>query len=81
MIDIARKDFDDVTVSISVSANPDGSIRVEGGDVGNSVKEWHGDGDYEYWVDVPASEIKKLVVCAEYLNPDVMVMKPAKDRA
>jgi hypothetical protein len=26
------------------------------------VKEWHGDDDYEYWVDVPASEIEKLVL-------------------
>lgn len=62
MIDIARKEFPGVSVSISVSTNPDGGVRVEGGDVGDRVKEWHGEDDYEYWVDVPASEIGKLVL-------------------
>lgn len=62
MIDIARRDSTDVSVSISVTANPDGGIRVEGCDVGEGVEKWHGDDDYEYWVEVPASEIGKLAL-------------------
>ena len=62
MIDIARRDSTDVSVSISVTANPDGGIRVEGCDVGEGVEKWFGRDDYEYWVDVPASEIRQLVL-------------------
>jgi len=62
MIDIARKEFPDISTSISVTANSDGGIRVEGYDVGEGVEKWFGRDDHEYWVDVPASEIRQLVL-------------------
>jgi hypothetical protein len=61
-VEIARKEMPRATVSISASLNPDGKIRVEGVDVGEAVQEWWKDDDYEYWVEVPASEVGRLAL-------------------
>ena len=47
--------------SVRLSVNPDGSIRLEAQDMGKYVEEVWGDSDYEFWVDVSASAIRKLV--------------------
>jgi hypothetical protein len=47
--------------SVRLSVEPDGSVRLDAQDMGKSVEEMWGDGDYEFWVDVPATAINKLV--------------------
>ena len=44
-----------------LSVGPDGSIRSDAHDMGKLVEQTWGDDDYEFWVDVPAPEIHKLV--------------------
>ena len=46
--------------SVRLSVNGDGSIKLDAQDMGKLVKEiWH-DSDYEFWVDVPATALRKL---------------------
>jgi len=47
--------------SVRLSVNADGSVRLDAQDMGNAVQEVWGDGDYEFWVDVPATALRKLV--------------------
>ncbi len=47
--------------SIRLSVNPDESIRLDAQDMGKHVEEVWGDSDYEFWVDVSAAAIHKLV--------------------
>jgi hypothetical protein len=47
--------------SVRLSVNADGSIKLDTQDMGTIVKEIWGDSDYEFWVDVPASALHKLV--------------------
>ena len=46
--------------SIRLELREDGSLRLDCQDIGESVKRILGDDDYEFWVDVPASEMRKL---------------------
>jgi hypothetical protein len=46
---------------ISLSVAADGSVSLDASDMGAIVKEWWGDDDYEFWVNVPAKAIHKLV--------------------
>jgi hypothetical protein len=59
---IARLERPDITISIHAQLSADGGLRLEGDDVGQRVQEIWGDSDYEYWVDVPASEIGRLLL-------------------
>lgn len=61
-VKIARREEPGITISIHARLNSDGSLRLEGGDIGERVKELWGDDDYEYWVDVPASEVGRLLL-------------------
>jgi hypothetical protein len=47
--------------SVRLSVNADGSIKLDAQDMGTLVKEMWGDSDYEFWIDVPASALSKLV--------------------
>lgn len=47
--------------SIRLSVNADGSLRLDAQDMGTAVQEIWGDDDYEFWVDVPAKALRKLV--------------------
>jgi hypothetical protein len=47
--------------SVRLTVKPDGSVLMDAQDMGKSVDEIWGDSDYEFWVDVPASAIRKLV--------------------
>jgi hypothetical protein len=47
--------------SIRLCVHPDGSVKLDAQDMGKAVKEIWGDSDYEFWVDVPATAIHKLV--------------------
>src|SRR5260370_24841218 len=47
--------------SIRLCVNPDGSIRMDDQDMGKTVEEVWGDDDYEFWVDILAMALHKLV--------------------
>jgi hypothetical protein len=47
--------------SIRLCVKPDGSIKMDAQDMGKTVEEVWGDDDYEFWVDVPAMALHKLV--------------------
>jgi hypothetical protein len=47
--------------SVRLTVKPDGSVLLDAQDMGKSVEEIWGDTDYEFWVDVPATAIRKLV--------------------
>jgi len=47
--------------SVRLTVKSDGSVLLDAQDMGKSVEEIWGDDDYEYWVDVPATAIRKLV--------------------
>ena len=47
--------------SIRLSVAPDGAVHLDAQDMGKTVEEVWGDTDYEFWVDVPASALRKLV--------------------
>jgi hypothetical protein len=61
-ITIARQESSDITISIHAQLSADGGLRLEGSDIGKRVKEIWGDSDYEYSVDVPASETGRLLL-------------------
>lgn len=46
---------------VSLNVNADGSVRLDAQDMGKAVEKLWGDDDYEFWVDVPATELHKLV--------------------
>jgi|SRR5579862_863817 len=47
--------------SVRLFVDADGSLRLDAQDMGKVVEEMWGDGDYEFWVDVPATALRKLV--------------------
>jgi hypothetical protein len=47
--------------SVRLCINADGSVRLDAHDMGRAVEEVWGGGDYEFWVDVPAPALRKLV--------------------
>jgi hypothetical protein len=47
--------------SIRLTVHPDGSVRLDAHDMGKLTEEMWGDTDYEFWVDVPATALSKLV--------------------
>jgi hypothetical protein len=47
--------------SIRLSVKADGAVCLEAHDMGKAVGDVWGRGDYEFWVDVPASALRKLV--------------------
>src|SRR5665213_3536827 len=57
---IYRKEGDPFR-TIRLSVNADGSAHLDAQDMGTSVQEVWGDSDYEFWVDVPATALRKLV--------------------
>ena len=58
--EVFRKEGDPFR-SVNLSINADGSVRLEAQDMGTRVEEIWGDSDYEFWVDVPATALCKLV--------------------
>src|SRR5271167_2902752 len=47
--------------SVRLKVKLDGSVLLDAQDMGKTVKEIWGDDDYEFWVDVPATALRKLV--------------------
>jgi hypothetical protein len=47
--------------SVRLTVKPDGSILLDAQDMGKTVEEIWGDTDYEFWVDVSATALRKLV--------------------
>jgi len=46
--------------SVRLEIREDGALRLDCQDMGANVKRMWGDEDYEFWVDVPAGELRKL---------------------
>jgi hypothetical protein len=46
---------------VSLTVKPDGSVLMETQDMGENVERIWGDSDYEFWIDVPAAALPKLV--------------------
>jgi len=59
-IQIYRKEGDPFR-SVRLSVDADGSVRLDTHDMCTSVEEVWTDRDYEFWVDVPATALHKLV--------------------
>lgn len=51
----------DLFRSVRLTINTDGSVKLDTQDMGKTVKEIWGDDDYEFWVDVPAAALYKLL--------------------
>jgi len=47
--------------AIHLSVRPDGSLRLDAQDMGAFTKQMWGDDDYEFWIDIPATALPKLV--------------------
>jgi hypothetical protein len=47
--------------SVRLTVKPDGSVFMETQDMGEQVERIWGDSDYEFWIDVPAGALTKLV--------------------
>ena len=47
--------------AVDLTVNAGGSVKLYAQDMGVDVKEIWGDDEYEFWVDVPARELHKLV--------------------
>ena len=61
-IEIAQQKQAGIDIFLRVSLRDDGGVRFEGQDIGDSVKEIWGNDDHEYWVDVPGSEVGRLLL-------------------
>jgi hypothetical protein len=46
---------------VRLTVKPDGSVLMETQDIGEQVERIWGDSDYEFWIDVPAGALTKLV--------------------
>ena len=58
--EIYRQEGDEFR-SIRLSVSAEGAVRLDAQDMGKLTKEIWGDDDYEFWVDVPATALPKLV--------------------
>jgi hypothetical protein len=46
---------------VTLTVKPDSSVLMETQDLGENVERIWGDSDYEFWIDVPATALPKLV--------------------
>jgi len=58
--ELYRQEGDDFRV-VSLKINADGSVRLDAQDMGKVVEKIWGEDEYEFWVDVPSTELQKLV--------------------
>ncbi|MFZ5998885.1 MAG: hypothetical protein ACOYW3_00115 [Bacteroidota bacterium] len=49
-----------IKITIEAFFNSDGSLVVEGYDIGRNVEEYWGDSDYEYSFTVAAADVEKI---------------------
>ena len=47
--------------SICLTVKEDCSVKLDTQDMGETVRRTWGDSDYEFWLDVPCTEAKKLL--------------------
>ena len=47
--------------SVCLDVSETGAVKVDAQDMGELVKEIWKDSDYEFWVEVPSSEVQKLL--------------------
>ena len=53
-----RNEHQELTVEI----NEDGDLVFEGYDIGDTVKEYWGDSDYEYWLTIKADHLPSVLL-------------------
>ncbi|SRR6266496_1490976 len=58
-IELYRQEGDNFR-SVRLSVNADVSVRLDPQDMGRYVQEVWADSDYEFWVDVAATALRKL---------------------
>jgi hypothetical protein len=46
---------------VRLTVKPDGAVVIDAQDTGEYVERTWGDSDYEFWVDIPAGALAKLV--------------------
>jgi hypothetical protein len=59
---IAQQELRARSATVWAHIQTDGSLCLLRGDSGDGVKQFWGDEDYDFWVDVPSSEIGKLLL-------------------
>jgi hypothetical protein len=59
---IAQQELSARSATVWAYIQADGSLSLLRGDSGDGVKQFWGDEDYDFWVDVPSSEIGKLLL-------------------
>lgn len=47
--------------TISCRFLDNGALKIDGQDIGPSVEKLQGDSDYEYWMEISAEDVKRLV--------------------
>lgn len=55
-ITLAESKTDRCSSSLVARIDDEGSLVLEGYDIGELVREWWGDSDYEYWLKVAADD-------------------------
>jgi len=57
---IFREERPDIRIYMEMYFNEKGQLIFEGQDIGQLVKDWWGDSDYEYSYTIEPAEVKKL---------------------
>lgn len=60
---------DEIKVTIEAFFGADGSLIVEGYDIGKTVEEYWGDSDYEYSITILPDEVNKIYAVLK-IQPD-----------
>jgi len=47
--------------SVNLDVSEKGAVKIEAQDMGKVVEEMWGDSDYEFWVEIPKSEVQGLL--------------------
>ena len=59
IIEIARQEGTEFR-SVHLTLEDDGAIKMDAQDIGPTVTQIWGDGDYQFWVRVPSASVSKL---------------------
>ena len=66
LVKLIEKKRDNISIYLSAEIKSDGSLVLEGQDLGSYVEDYWGDSDYEYWTYVPAEQ--KLTVLLHLIH-------------
>lgn len=70
-----------ISRTIDIYLEADGSLKVEGGDVGKGVEEFWGDSDYEFWTKIAPDDVPALcfALLRDKLSGDRNAVETAQD--